>query len=275
MKSNWLLQGDIGTGKTRSLITLLPTYIDERGEQCEGAGQEVYLISLEPGAEATLGRNLCGAPRAGDSVIHQHFIPATDVPWDTLGAYITLANSLPMKTLIETADPRKREYRQAVELYNTCTEFVCDHCSQSFGNVAEWGDDRTAVIDSMTGLTTAFTQNLVGGKPIKTLPEYGVIMGFIESFLVKWWSGTQCSAGLLAHIDREFDPLTGMSVITMHTIGQKLAPRLVKIPDEVISSHYHDGRFYWSTEPVSTEVMKRRRLPLSDNLPADFTQIYR
>src|SRR5258706_6803197 len=110
MKSNWLVQGDIGTGKTRSLITLLPTYIDERGEEHEGAGQEVFLISMEPGAEATLGRNLCGATRAGDHVIHQHFIPATNVPWETLGAYITLANSLPMKTLIEIPDPIKRLY---------------------------------------------------------------------------------------------------------------------------------------------------------------------
>jgi|SRR5579872_5608 len=275
MKSNVIIQGDIGTGKTRSLITLLPTYIDERGKEHEGVGLErVGVISMEPGGEATLGRNLCGAPNAHSHVIHQKFIPAVDVPWETLAQYVELANRLPLKTLLETTDPQKNRYRQFVELYSTCADYVCDHCGESFGHIDGWTDKMAIGIDALTGLTRAAIQNLVGGKPIRSLPEIGTIMEFIESFLDKFWSSTKCSAILLAHIDREQSPLTGMSTLTIHTIGQKLAPKIVKKPDEVITSYVADGTYLWSTEPTGTEVQKRRRLPLSSRIPADFREVF-
>lgn len=277
MKTNVLNQGDIGCGKTRSLITLLPVYIDETGEAREGAGVEPFLISMEPGSEATLGRNLCGAPKHGDYVIHHHHIPAVNVPFETLAAYITLANSLPYDTLAKTEDPDKRSYQQAIALCDATRDFVCDHCHESFGAVREWGEERAIIIDSLTGVTKAFSMNAIGGKPFPSLPQVGLIMSLIEGFLENFWSATRCSAILNAHIDRENDPLSGMSKITVHTIGQKLAPRLVKKPDEVFQSYVgEDGSHYWSNQSLSgNEVMKRRRLPLSATLAPDYSQLFR
>lgn len=276
MKTNVLNQGDIGTGKTRALITLLPTYVDERGDIHEGAGVAPFLISMEAGSEATLGRNLCGAPRHGDHVIHHHHIPAINVPFETLASYIELANSIPYDTLLKTEDPNKRQYRQAIELCDATRDFVCDHCGEHFGAVREWDDSRAIIIDSLTGLTKAFTMNVIGGKPFPSLPQVGGIMALIEGFLDNYWSATQCSAILLAHIDRENDPLSGMSKITAHTIGQKLAPRLVKKPDEVITSYVgEDGRYYWSNALIAgNEVQKRRRLPLSATLEPNYRQLF-
>lgn len=298
MKTNVLLQGEIGTGKTRSLMTLLPHYIDEDGRVQDGAGLDVFLVSMEAGAEATLGRNFCGSPTAIDNPIHQVYVPANAADWDTVRAYVKLANELPLDQLLKTQDPNRRQYRQFMQVFSVLSDYTCIHCGENFGDVGTWNrppdaeppNDETSppaavwidplprpraiCLDSLTGLTKAATQNLVGGKPIRSLPEIGTIMDFIEAFFDLFWGNTACSAICLAHVDREISPLTGISTITVHTIGQKLAPRLVKKPDEVITSHYSDGRYFWSTEGGPNEVMKRRRLPVSDNLPADFSQIF-
>jgi hypothetical protein len=66
--------------------------------------------------------------------------------------------------------------------------------------------------------------------------------------------------------------LTGQTSITAHTIGQKLAPRLVKMPDEIILSEVDDrGRVTWSTVTPAS-ITKRRRLPRSSDLPPTFAQ---
>jgi hypothetical protein len=109
---------------------------------------------------------------------------------------------------------------------------------------------RTCAIglDSLTGLTTVARQLVVGGKPILSRPEYNPIMNMIENFCMLFWGKTACWAIITAHIDREVSPLTGQTSITAHTIGQKLAPRLVKMPDEIILSEVDDrGRVTWST----------------------------
>lgn len=278
MKSNWLLQGDIGTGKTRALKTLLPTFLDENDRVQEGVGLDlVALISMEPGAEATLGRNFCGAADAHEHVIHHHFIPPVAVGFDIIADFIELANRVPTKTLLETTDPDKRHYKQAIELCSATADFVCDGCGASFGAIRDWPETHGVALDSLTGMTKAFTQNVVGGKPVLSLPEYNIIMNLMEAFIDAYWGNTKCWAGMIAHVDREVNPLTGQTNITVHTIGQKLAPRIVKKPDEVITAHFDpDSKtYYWSTEPegVVAEVQKRRRLPYGSNLAPTFAQM--
>lgn len=273
MKSNVLLEGEVGTGKTRALITLLPEYIDERGKTQRGAGLHPFLISMEPGAEATLGPNLCGTPGAPSPAIHLHYIAPAKIDWQTISNYVRLANTVPLDALLKQTDPARNQYRQFMELFSVCQDFVCDNCGESFGDVGEWGEDRAAALDGLTGLTTAAVQNLVGGKPIRSLPEIGTIMEFIEGFMKLWWGNTRCTAILLAHVDREVSPLTGQSIITAHTIGQKLAPRLVKMPDEVIVAQRSDDTYTWSTAAHGIEL-KRRRLPRADDLAPDFAQLF-
>lgn len=271
MKSNVLLEGDLGTGKTSSLITLQKTYIDHSGATKAGAGLDTFLISMESGAEAVLSQNFCDTHPDG---LHIHYIPPTAVPWATVREYVKLANQLPLDNLLKTADPNKRHYQQLMELYSVCQNFTCDRCNRDFGDVGEWDDSRAVALDGLTSLTTAAIQNLVGGKPIRSLPEIGTIMDFIESFMRLFWGNTKCTAVLLAHVDREVSPLTGMSTLTAHTIGQKLAPRLTKMADEVIVSLVNDNQQYrWSTAASGVEL-KHRRLPLSDSLAPNFAQLF-
>lgn len=270
MKSNILLMGDVGSGKTTSLITLLPEYKDPAtGCLLPGAGLETFLIALEPGWEATpLGAHPCSAG------LHAHYIAQAKVPWDTLRKYAMLASSMGMDQLVKMADPGRSQYTQFSQVFDTCKSFVCDRCGEDFGDVAEWTDSRAIALDTLTGLSAVAMSAVVGGKPIKSLPEYGFAMDFIEGFLKLFWGNTACSAVLTAHTDREVSPLTGLSTITANTIGQKLAPKLVKIPDEVVVARHEKGRYLWSTIEDGV-VLKHRRLPESDSLPPTFAQIFK
>jgi hypothetical protein len=274
MKANILLEGDIGTGKTTAFRTLLPAYIVEDGkggtETEYGLGlSRVAVITLEPGIEAALGPNLCTGPVNG---IHVHNIPPLDIGWDIMVKYAKLLNTLSLDKVLETTDPDKPKYRQFLEVFETMADFTCDLCGENFGPVDEWSEDAAIGLDSLTGLTTVARQLVVGGKPILSRPEYNPIMNMIENFLMLYWGKTKCWAILTSHIDREVSSITGQTSITAHTIGQKLAPRLVKMPDEIILSEVDDrGRVTWSTVTPGS-ITKRRRLPRSSDLPPTFAQ---
>jgi hypothetical protein len=268
VKSNILLMGEIGTGKTTGLRTLLPEYIDSQGKVQRGAGLETFLIAMEPGWEAALGNHTC------DMGLHVRYLPPAAVGWEVIHKYVTLAHTMSIDALLKIADPGRSHYTQFMELFNTCKDFRCDRCGESFGDVSTWDDSRAICGDGLTSLTTMALQAIVGGKPIKSLPEYGVTMEFIESFFKLFWGNTQCTAVFTAHIDREVNPVTGLSTITAHTLGQKLAPKLVKIPDEVILCKHERNTYRWSTVD-DLYILKHRRLPESDTLVPSFAQLFR
>lgn len=273
MKSNVLLEGDVGTGKTRALITLLPEYLDERNEVHKGAGLHTCLISMEPGAEATLGPNLCGGDNR--TPIHLHYLPPANVSWDVMAQWAKFAHQFTVEQLIKTQDPGRAQYMQFLELFAVCRDFICDRCGQSFGDVGEWDDSHAIALDGLTGMTKMVKFSTIGARPFVSLPEIGAIQNQIEGFMDLAWGGTKCTSVLLAHIEREVSPLTGMSTLTTATIGQKLAPRLAQKPDEIIVSEFTtDHRFVWNNEEVG-RGLKRRRLPLSSTLSPDFAQLFK
>ena len=270
-KSNVLIQGDIGVGKTYSLRTLLPEYIDYDGSVRKGAGQHVRVITLEPGIESSLASNLCA--NAESFGIHYHYIKPLALEWSQFHQFMSVLNNMPMDKALEVSDPNRRQCRQLLDVIDSCGNFVCDRCGGEFGDAATWDTSVTLALDSLTGLTTVGRHLVVGLKPILTRPEYNPVMGAIEGFLQLFWGSTTCNTVLLAHIDREVNPITGISGITVHTIGQKLAPRLVKIPDEIITATYDEGAFRWNTE-LPGQITKTRRMPRGVDLSPDFAQIF-
>jgi hypothetical protein len=274
VKANVLLQGDIGTGKTRSLITLLPEYIDERGKAQRGAGLEVFLVSMEPGVEASLGPNLCGTPNAPTPAIHVHYHPPAAVDWAVMRKWAAVMHVSSIEQAIKTVDPGRASYTQFLDLFDICSAFTCDKCGVDFGDVGEWDDSRAIALDGLTGLTKMAQFSTVGSRPFLSLPEYGGIQGLIEGFMDLAWSGTKCTSILLAHIEREVSPLTGLSTLTTLTLGQKLAPKLAKKPDEIIVSDFLEDKYVWNTAELG-RGLKRRRLPLSTSLTPDFSQLFR
>lgn len=269
-KSNILLQGDIGVGKSRALITLLPEYVDEHGTVHRGAGQHVALIGIEPNAEASLGRNMCDHIAGG---IHYKYIPTMGITWVEYRNWMSIINNMPIEKALSIDDPNRRKCRQLLDVIDACGDFTCDRCGEDLGDMGEWEEDWTACLDGLTGLTTIAKHLCVGLKPILSRPDYNPVMGAVENFLDLFWGATKCNTVLLSHVDREVSPHTGVSSITIHTIGQKLAPRLLKKPDEIITATYDEGQYFWHTELPGT-ITKTRRMPRGVDLRPDFTQLF-
>ena len=259
MKVNVMVQGEIGTGKTYCLRTL---------PHCE---LDTFVISLEPGLEATLGDYICGA----GGPIHYTYIKPTEVSWEALRRYTTLASTLTLANLIKVQDQARAKYDQYQRTLNASENFRCDGCNVSFGDVASWDDSRVLVIDGLSGLTKAAKQMILGARPVIDRAEYQPIQGYIEHYLDCIWSGTRCSTVLIAHLDRRIDELSNISQLTIDTAGPALVRRLVRKPDEIITTERNEkGDYWWDTTWKLNTITKHRRLPESDRLPPDFAQLF-
>ena len=268
MKANCLVLGPIGCGKSASLRTLLRHYEDYDGRVKPGAGKDVMLLALEPGADATLGAFSC------EMGLHvkQH-LPAT-VSWEVMEEWVQRLGVMDMETIAKMAVPAhiRKEFQQFLELYSICNNYKCDRCGQTFGAVDSWDDSRVLAVDGMSGLSDMASQYIVGPKPIRSLPQTGTVQNLIEGFLKKCVS-IPATFVLISHWSREQDEIKGGSSITLDTIGVKLAPKVLKMFDEIIVAQRQGTKFTWSTLEDRIEL-KARRLPYADNLAPDFTQIF-
>jgi hypothetical protein len=270
VKTNVIVQGLPGSGKTQSILTLLPEYADTDGVVRKGAGLETFVISMEPGHQAIFGPHGC---KQG---LHVHYHFPTNVTWDTISSFVRILQNDSVADAISRTDPKKSSYTGFMELFAICKNFTCDACGEEFGDASEWAPERAIVMDSLSPLCTMVMQCVVGGKPVPSKPEYFAAIGFLLSFLRLFFGQTKCSAIATAHMDREVDPITGSIGTTLDVIGQRAAPHIRKMPDELVTAYCEDGRYYWSNEPsMASGITKRRALPLSSTLAPDFSQIFK
>lgn len=267
MKSNALVLGPVGSGKSFSLRTLLPHY-PHNGAAVAGAGKEVMLLALEPGADATLGHFTCEMGLH----VHQH-LPAT-IGWEEMEEWVRRLGVMDMEAVAKMAVPAqiRQNYQQFLQLYSICAGYICDRCGENFGPVDSWDDSRVLAVDGLSGLSDMASHYLIGPKPIRSLPQTGSAQELIRALVQKWVS-IPASFVLIAHWSRELNETTGQMSITVDTIGQKLAPKLVKLFDEIIVARREGTKFTWSTNEDRIEL-KARRLPYADNLEPSFKLIF-
>lgn len=269
MKTNTLLMGRVGTGKTHALRSVVR------------AGVDLRVISMEAGIEDVLGDIPCDPSRSLGSTdwpagCHWKFIRPIDIPWDEVTKFITMMNKMGVGKLADVSDPNRSRYTQFLNVFATCQRFVCDRCGTDLGCVDDWDDSCALAMDGLTGLCKLCMQTLVGAKPFVSLPEYKAgqeaVMALMDMCLP-----LRASFILLAHTDREMNEV-GATTLTVSGIGNKLAPRLVKAFSEVISAKREmtnrGMQFYWDTTE-SGEETKVRRLPWGDRLAPSFEPLLR
>jgi hypothetical protein len=264
-RTNTLLMGPVATGKTTILRTLLKEYPEPGSTTLHaGAGRTVLALSLEPGFEDTMADCTC------DMGFHHRYIPPLDIDWDTLSDLAEAVNRAGDVTKV--IDPNKRDYNQLLQTYSALSRFICQRCDHDFGPIDKLDVSYAVAMDGLTGLSRNAMNFTAGLKPHKSWPEYDAAGQQVENLLRKCVSIT-ASFVLIAHIDREPDPLGGTK-LTMHTIGNKLAPRLTKdLFSEIIYTRRDErGRFWWSTVEHQMDL-KARKLPFSDQIEPSFTQI--
>jgi hypothetical protein len=179
-------------------------------------------------------------------------------------------------SLKDIADMRtgiaKPDGKQWIELLNAIAGFKSDRNGALLGDATEWGPDCAFALDGLSGIS-AMSRNLtVGLKPNPAPGEWGVMQSNILTLMQKLAADCKCFFVCIAHVERETNELTGMSNITVSTLGAKLAPKLPPLFTNVVYAKRLHDRFLWSTADTGVDT-KSGDLPLSDSLEPSFKPI--
>lgn len=257
---NVLLEGDAGTGKTRSLATLVET------------GIEVFVLSIEQGFES-LVRYWTDQGKPIPANLHWHKIEAPAVGFKELAAQALKVNTMSYESLGKQVDLNRHLHNLFIKVNETFFNFKDDRTGKEFGDVSTWGPDRAVCIDGLTGLSRAAMSLVVGGKAIRNPGDYGLAQGQIEGYLRLICDHCRCWFILIAHVEKEIDPVLGGMKITVATVGQKLAPLIPPMFSDVIYC-VRDGKTWsWNTSGTGV-VTKARYLPWAEGMKPDFRVIY-
>lgn len=245
---NVLLMGASGTGKTRSLRTLID------------AGIKPFIIFTEPGMEV-----LGDLPEGSYEWV---YIPPAVVDWSVLATRAKTINNSSYEAITKMNDPNKRKFTQFLDVLNCCNDYT-NHKGEKFGNVADWDTDRAIVVDSLSGLSVMAQNLTVGGKPTLAPGEWNIAMNCIESFIMGLTNGTRCHFILISHMEREVDEVSGGVSLMAATLGRKLAPKLHRNFSDVVQAQRTDKGWTWSTTSYNADL-KARNLPWDSNLKPSF-----
>lgn len=206
--------------------------------------------------------------------LHYTVIPPTTTGWSALREMGVKINNMNYKDLAEIRSGIGKEHmKQWPVLIRNMENFHDHRTGELFGDVTTFGPDRALCLDSLSGLSLITLQNAVGYKPSPHQGEWGTAMSQVETVLLKLTSDCHCFFTLTSHIEREPDEITGMSKVSVSTLGRKLAPKIPRFFGEVIRARKDPaGKFLWATNDGEAEL-KNRALPSGNALPQDFTPI--
>lgn len=256
---NCLLMGPAGTGKTHAIGTLVD------------AGIEVFYIALEPGLESLLGywvdRGLPVPPN-----LHWHTVKAPDASFTELLDVATKINTMSLEMLSKLQDTNRSKYNQFRSLYEVLNNFTDQRTGEAFGPVDKFDTSRAVAIDGLTGVNTASMLSVIGGKPVRSMPDWGLAQQQVETLLNKLCNNMRCHFLLLAHVEREKDEVLGGIKLMVSTLGNKLAPKIPALFSDVILTVRQGAKWNWDTANPMADL-KTRNLPVSQDIQPSFAQI--
>ena len=263
---NILLMGDAGTGKTRSLGTLVD------------AGIEVFVVSIEQGLEALIGYWTDPSPqypqgRPIPDNLHWHKITPPKASFRELAETAFKVNTMSYESLGKVPDVNRHLHNLFIKVNEAFFDFCDDRTGKKYGDVSSWGPDRAIVVDGLTGLSRAAMSLTVGGKPIRNPGDYGIAQGQLEGFLRLICDHCTCWFVLIAHVEKEVDQVVGGTKITVATIGKALPPVIPPMFSDVIYCTREGTRWTWNTSTTGVAT-KARNLPWAENMAPDFKPIY-
>lgn len=255
-----LLIGGAGSGKTSSCVTLL------------SAGLAVNMLATESSAP---NRILEEAKKRGidSSRFHWQFVSPTPPTWNSLLEKARIVNQLSLKDISDLKGGiAKTQGKQFITFIEAMNNFRSDRDGKEFGDVCTWNADTAFVIDGLSGFSEMSRNLTVGWKPNPAPGEWGVMQSNILDVVRKLCSDLRCFFVCIGHIEREQNEITGMTNITVSTLGAKLAPKLPPLFTNVVLSKRVTDQFYWSVADSGVDT-KPGDLPFRADLAQDFTPI--
>jgi hypothetical protein len=251
-----LLMGDSGTGKSFSIRTLIQ------------AGVTPFVLATEQNAIQVL-KDL------PDGSWHYKYIsPQPAHKWDQLADMIKKINTLSYENLTKTTDPYRQAHNRLYDVVTSLNSFTCECHGTNFGDVGTWGTDKALVFDGLSGLSDMAMALVVGNKPVRSMPDWGVAQNTIKMLLSPLTTTVHCPVILIAHIDREKDEITGGTNITVKTLGQKLAPDIPRMFSDVIRARREGNKFVWDTADTQTTLVARH-VAIASSLEPSFVPLFK
>lgn len=266
-----LLVGDSGTGKTHVVRTLI------------GTGIQPILLATEPGFRSL---SPCDNPACE---ICKNNRQAAPIPW----AYIPpMKPDEPGKTgsldiLIEQAQntmtkdqqaltkiydaKRKDDFSQFAEVLKWLKNPV-DSTGVAYGPVGTWNTDRALIFDGLSSMGQMAMDMFAGRRPLYDKPDYQIAQRAIGNLMVYLTMQVRCHVVVIAHVGRGEDTLEGRNKITVNTVGQKLAPELPRMFDDMIHAEREGAVFTWSTATTGS-VAKARNVRYVTGMKPTFVPI--
>ena len=256
---NVLLEGPTGTGKTHSIGTLVDS------------GVECFYLSLEAGMESLLGY-WTDRGKPVPSNLHWHDLKPAAAGFKSMIESAKKINTMSNEALAKLQDPNKSQHNSFISLLEALNDFKDQRTGQSFGAVDTWGVDKALIIDPLTGINSAAMSLVVGGRPIKSLVDWGIAMDQVEKLIRQLTADCNCHFVLISHVEREVDQVLGGVKITVGTLGVKLAAKIPPMFSDVILTKREGSSFFWSTADPNADL-KTRNLILGERLRPDFNVI--
>lgn len=256
-----LLMGDAGTGKTRSIATL----VEE--------GIEVFYLGIEQGIES-LFRYWTERKLPIPENLHWHKIDPPKASFKELAEQALKVNTLSYESLGKQVDLNRHMHNLFIKVNESFFNFPDDRTGKSYGDVATWGPERAIVVDGLTGLSRAAMSLTVGGKAIRNPGDYGIAQGQLENYLRLICDHCRCWFVLLAHVEKEIDPVVGGMKITVATIGKALPPVIPPMFSDVVYCVREGKTWSWNTSGTGV-VTKARNLPWAEGMEPSFKALFK
>lgn len=250
-----LLMGPTGSGKTYTIGQIIDM------------GFKVRALFTEPGMES-VGKYFQDKNKPMPENYHWHYIPPAGPDWAAMIDSAKKINTLDQKGLANLSDINKSKYQEWIKVLTSLSNFKSDRDGSTHGAADDWGTDTFLILDSLSGLSMAAMNLVVGSKPVKSQGEWGMAMDMVERFITKLTTDLQCHVILMSHIEREGDEISGGSSVTVSTLGRKLAPKIPRFFSDVILTQRTADKFTWSTASTGVDT-KARNVPIGNNLAPD------
>ena len=270
-----LLMGGAGTGKTYQASGLadLPVATHKDLVRLKTTTPPILKcrwLMLE-NSQDTIGRYFADRGKQVPSNIAWREIPVVTKSFSLMGRMAKDFGAMSYKMISEWSDPDRAKHDGMMRMYGYLNKFEDERTGQTLGSVEEWGNDTVLIFDGMSGINRAVQGLVVGSRPTMAQGEWNVAQNLINEFLDKLMT-MRCHVVILAHIEREIDEINNTTIITVASLGKKLAPKIpAKFGDVIISGRKSD-KFIWTTMGLQADT-KVRNLPLGAELVPGFAPL--
>lgn len=255
-----LLLGMPGGGKTAAIASAL------------NAGLEVFVIFTEQGQESLLeGLDIhkCQDLRKN---LHWARVSPGSPGFKAMKQLAREINRKEQKELQSSKGVLEKDYTQMIDLIGLCENFV-DQNGVEYGDVTTWSNKRILFLDGLSGVNVMAMDLVVGGKPVKTIADWGIAMDAQMRFFMQCVNSMTAAFCLLGHLEINKDEVDGKMYKFPKLLGNKNSYDFGKHFSDVILAEDQGNKFTWATQ-ASNMQLKSRNLKRGINLEPDFVPLF-